>query len=573
MKNFITPARTAKFFLFNCTICLSLFLVPNQTMAQKPVVASFVPSSGPIGTTIQITGSNFNSTPANNIVYFGAVKATVINASATSLSVSVPAGAMYQPISVTVNGLTGWSSTPFSVTFPGGGSGFFVSSFLPKIDSSAGLGTVNLNTADIDGDGKPDVAAVSDVRNVVFVYHNNSTNGSISLSSKITLVTGEKPTSVVFADLDGDGRLDLVIANSGDSSISVLRNTSVSNSISFGSKTDYRTGKSAVGVAACDFDNDGKPDIATVNGADNSVSVLRNSSTAGNISFAPKADFSTGNNPTSIAVSDLNGDGKQDIAVTNYNDNSISVLRNISTSGSIAFNPKVDFPAISKPIAIAIADFDKNNKPDIAIAGDIQPRFTILKNLSTGGNEVFSATTNYAVGAAAYSISVADMDGDGMPDIATANGDASTVSVFKNRSVVDTITFANRFDYSVGNYPYGLSIADMDGDGKPEIISANYTPGTVSVLRNSVTRPYILSFTPTTGGNGALVNIKGINLTGANSVTIGNTPATSFFVDSATSITAVIDTGSTGDIKVITPFGTTTKAGFIFSLVPTINTV
>src|SRR5687767_6882265 len=76
----------------------------------QPTISSFSPASGPVGTSVTITGTNFSATPANNIVYFGPVRATVTNASAGSLTVTAPPGANFQPITVTVNGLTAYST-------------------------------------------------------------------------------------------------------------------------------------------------------------------------------------------------------------------------------------------------------------------------------------------------------------------------------------------------------------------------------------------------------------------------------------------------------------------------------
>src|SRR5471030_1472542 len=91
-------------------IVIAFFSV-SRVMAQAPTITSFTPASGPVGTSVTITGTNFNATAANNIVFFGATMATVTAASTTSLTVTVPAGATYQPISV-LNGataLTGYS--------------------------------------------------------------------------------------------------------------------------------------------------------------------------------------------------------------------------------------------------------------------------------------------------------------------------------------------------------------------------------------------------------------------------------------------------------------------------------
>ncbi len=98
-----------------------------------------------------------------------------------------------------------------------------------------------------------------------------------------------------------------------------------------------------------DIDGDGKPDLVVANFTSNTVSVFRNTSTSGSIttgSFAAKVDFTTGTNPVSIAIGDIDGDGKPDLVVTNNGSNSVSVFRNTSTSGSIttgSFAARVDF--------------------------------------------------------------------------------------------------------------------------------------------------------------------------------------------------------------------------------------
>src|SRR5215218_5679718 len=91
----------------------------------QPGITSFTPVAGPVGTAVTITGTNFNAVPNNNIVYFGAVRAAVSSASTTSLMVTVPAGATYQPLSVlnTSTGLIGYAASPFNITFTHPGTG------------------------------------------------------------------------------------------------------------------------------------------------------------------------------------------------------------------------------------------------------------------------------------------------------------------------------------------------------------------------------------------------------------------------------------------------------------------
>ena len=91
---------------------VSLILIYIHSFAQVPAISNLSPASGPIGSPVTITGSNFSATPSANIVYFGSVRATVTAASSNQLTVTVPSGSTYQPLTVTVNGLTAYSPEP-----------------------------------------------------------------------------------------------------------------------------------------------------------------------------------------------------------------------------------------------------------------------------------------------------------------------------------------------------------------------------------------------------------------------------------------------------------------------------
>jgi 6-phosphogluconolactonase (cycloisomerase 2 family) len=139
-------------------------------------------------------------------------------------------------------------------------------------------------------------------------------------------------------------RPDLAVANFNSNIVSVYRNTSNSGSInssSFATKVDFTTGSfsNPRSVAIGDMDGDGKLDLVTANRSSNKVSVFRNTSSSGSISsssFAAKVDFTTGSNPYSVAIGDLDGDGKPDLAVANLISNTVSVFRNTSSNGSIS---------------------------------------------------------------------------------------------------------------------------------------------------------------------------------------------------------------------------------------------
>src|SRR5208283_3596437 len=148
-----------------------------------PVITAFSPQSGTPGTVVNISGLNFDPTPGNNIVYFGAVQAAVSAASMTNLVVTVPVSATYGLITETVNGLTAYANQPFLPTFLGDGSGITVNSFAPSFNLASGNGPNNVVIADLDGDGKPDLIVSDDYNNTISIYRNISTNGSLTAAS------------------------------------------------------------------------------------------------------------------------------------------------------------------------------------------------------------------------------------------------------------------------------------------------------------------------------------------------------------------------------------------------------
>ncbi|MCA6406334.1 MAG: VCBS repeat-containing protein, partial [Cytophagales bacterium] len=243
---------------------LVILWLPTVLIAQPPTITSFAPTSGAVGTTVTIIGTGFNTTPANNIVIFGATAATVTAATATQLTVTVPTGATFAPITVlnTTTGLLAYSKTNFTPTFtPSKGS---------------------ITTADFQ--------------------------------AKVDFATGSNPISGSIGDLDGDGKADLALANEGSNTVSVFRNTGSAGTISYAAKVDFAADEGSYSVSIGDLDGDGKADLAVANYNSNTVSVFRNTGSVGTISYAAKVDFATGTNPASVSIGDLDGDGKADLA-------------------------------------------------------------------------------------------------------------------------------------------------------------------------------------------------------------------------------------------------------------------
>ena len=322
--------------------CLFALLILAVSVNAQPVISSFSPISGPVGTTVTINGNGFDATAANNTVYFGATKAVVTVASATSLTVTVPASATFQPINVinTLTNLSCNSALPFNVTFnSSNGQNITSTSFNARVNFTSGANPAEIvAVADIDGDGKPDMVVVNRSTNTFSVFRNTNTSGTISTASfatKVDIATDSTPSSIAIGDLDGDGKPDIVITNQFLNKISVYRNTATAGTIttaSFAAKVNFITDTLSLptAIAIGDIDGDGKPDVAVTNSFTNTVSILKNTSTVGSItssSFAAAVDYKTGLGPTSVAIADIDGDGKPDLVVADFNAKTISVLR------------------------------------------------------------------------------------------------------------------------------------------------------------------------------------------------------------------------------------------------------
>ncbi|WP_448702315.1 FG-GAP-like repeat-containing protein [Mucilaginibacter sp. AW1-3] len=544
-------------------LILFLFLLVGKTLlGQTPVITSFSPASGPVGTLVTITGSNFNSTTGNNVVFFGGVKAIPQSASTTSITVVVPVGATYQPLSVLniSNGLAGNSILPFVVTSDVKGSITSVD-FDPKVNFTGGTVPQMSCMTDIDGDGKLDLAVANSSGTTVSIFRNTATKGiinSASFASKFDLSTGVTPTQIALQDLDGDGKPDLVVASQSGKTVSIYHNNAVNgviNASSFGPKIDFPAGNSPVSMAIGDIDGDGKPDIVISNGG--SISILLNKSVTGafnNSSFAPKYDITISIH--SIVLADLDRDGKLDIAGTNST-GIVSVMHNVITvSGAInatSFEAPVSYNCGQNPVAICAADIDNDGKPDLVTVDNTDNTISILQNTISGSginSNSFSTKVSFATGSSPMYASIADIDGDGLVDIAVVNYNDNNFSLFHNTytsGLISTTSFANRLNIASGTFQGGISLGDIDGDGRPDFVVSNNST-LISVIRNNpVNPPVITNISPLAAGTGTLVTITGKNFSKSNANNVIYFGATQAVVSSSslTQVTATVPAGAT----------------------------
>ncbi len=433
---------------------------------------------------------------------------------------------------------------------------------LASPSSTVGTNPAAVVSGDFNGDGKADLAVANYGSNSLSILKGN---GDGTFTAAASPAVGRIPIALAIGDFNGDGKLDIAVANYGSSanSVSILKGNG-DGTFTAAPILAVGSGTGPDGVAVGDFDGDGKLDIAVADYKVSKVSLFKGQ---GNGTFAAPTTLTVGNSPNAIVAGDFNGDGKVDLATANYGDNTVSILIG-NGSGGFTVNPVA--PAVgANPNGLVVGDFNGDGKADIATANYGDNTASVL----TGkGDGTFAAATSVAVGALPYFVTTADLNGDGKADLAVANFGDNTVSVLKGAG---NGTFSVSATPTVGagaTSPASLAAADFNGDGKLDLASANYGTNNIGVLLNATTfPPAVTSFSPTNGMVGATVVITGVRFTGATSVKFNGTTAT-FTVNSDTQITATVPTGATtGKISVTTAGGTGTGSGD-FTVIPPVAT-
>ncbi|OQP62224.1 IPT/TIG domain-containing protein [Niastella populi] len=559
----ITPLLTYTVIARKSIVTIVLVLLANLVFAQ-PTISSFSPVSGAPGTAVTITGTGFNATASANIVYFGPVKGTVTAATATSLTVTVPASAGHQPFSVTTGNFTAYSAKPFTIAMPGMDP---LSSDVLSTTKGAAYITWNdsknaLAPIDLNADGKPEIVATQDWSNYLNLFTNNSSPRHIGFSTNMPYDIGGAGKDIAAGDLNGDGIPEVLVAKEQSDQVSIYDNT-LSNI--------YNTGITGGpnSFAITDLDGDGKTDVVIGCHRSSTIVVLRNTSTGSTLSFS-KQNIAVSGFMSKLAVRDMDGDGKPDICGIMPDLNALVILKNTYTTGNLTFTTST-FSTGTYPVHIQLDDLDGDDKPDIAVSNATGKTLSVFRNSSASGTIALDAKIDYTVTGMPTNISIADMDGDTKPDIALGDATNSSFVVFKNNSTSGAIDFTG-ITFTADMRANYIVITDFDGDGKNDVAIADINSNALQVLRNITGEPEITSFTPQEGDGTTTVTITGKNFNNVTSVSFGGTPAASFIVHSSTSITAIpAAAGSDGSVGVTTLLGSASKSSFNFLTPPTIT--
>lgn len=429
-----------------------LLLTPIVLMAQKPFINNISPRTAEFGETISISGSNLSGTPR---VFFGSVEASSVNVISNNLiEATIPAGATHSSIYVLNNNLITQSSQKFYISFVGSD----ISNYDPEYDdvSTTEQAASDICICDLNGDDKNDI---------VIVHNVQSTNNS---QNEVTIFLNNTSGTGAFSG-PGDFQLDQALNNS--------INQSGFNSVACG-----------------DIDNDGDKDLAFTSNLGTNPRDIYVYSNDGSATFSEEDDTSLSLPPTSggdqriprsIHIADMDRDGTADLIVGNNTDATFHIFKN---TGSFNFNDASEISGNNEPTGIIeIADFNNDGYLDVVSLTFRVSNTGIhfFKNTSTIDNFNFEYQETVSNGGQNSDAVSGDIDNDGLIDLVVASRNTGLISIFQNQSSTDQITFGTSNNVSTtGTAASGVSLADLNGDGLLDIASSNAT-GDIYIFENT----------------------------------------------------------------------------------------
>ena len=337
---------------------------------------------------------------------------------------------------------------------------------------AAGANPASVAVADFNGDGIPDVAVVGKVADGKIVIHLGKPNGRFTAERIIN--DGAKPVSIVAADFNGDGKMDLAVADWETNEVRIYLGKG-DGRFTLARPIITGLGLKPVHLRAADLDGDGHQDLVVACYNSTKIFVIKGK---GDGTFDAPVPYTVGTNPRHVCIADFNHDGIPDIAVTLWGDNKVAVLLG---NGDGTFQAPVKYVTGENPLAVEAADLNGDGNIDLVIGEFKNNGIKIMDGDGTGGFITPPApqVAHLATGGGPQELVLKDFDGDGTIDIAVANSTNNVVSVFRGRG---DGTFWARKGFLAGVYPAALASADFDRNGQPDMVTGDYSGGTLTVL-------------------------------------------------------------------------------------------
>ena len=402
--------------------------------------------------------------------------------------------------------VTNYTSGSVSVLLGNGGG-----TFQSAVSYTAGAGAFSVAVGDFNGDGKADLAVAninsSNVSVLLATWVPVSTTTTLgaapspsalgqSVTLTATVASSAATGKVTFYDgttvlgvrtlAGGTATLTTISLPAGSRSLrayyagdaSYLASTSASVGLMVNAQpanalltaVNYGVSGGPESVAVGDLNGDGKADLAVANASSGNVSILLG---YGNGTFQSAANYAAGSSPSSLGFGDFNGDGKTDLAVANWGNNNVSVLLG---NGDGTFQTPTNSPTGISPSALVVGDFNGDGKADLAITSASSGNVSVLLG---NGNGTFQPAVSYAVGLVPLSLALGDFNGDGKADLVATNSESNSVSVLLG---IGNGTFQAAVNSGVGTYPISVAVGDFNGDGQADLAVANSNSYNVSVL-------------------------------------------------------------------------------------------
>jgi hypothetical protein len=345
--------------------------------------------------------------------------------------------------------------------------------FEPVAQYAVSLGATSVVTLDLNGDQSPDLALVSPIGvcPCVSFLINDGKGNFTDAANNYTVSSG---VSLAAADLDGDGKTDLAVVAQGSDSVSVLLSLGGG---AFSPKVDYPVGAMATAVVALDLNGDGKTDLAVtdvVGTLMGTVSVLINN---GNGTFASMQPYPAGQSARALAAADFDGDLKPDLAVADRDGNQVVVLTNQGV-GKFSTNAAL-LPAGPNPVAILAVDLNADKRADIVVANG--NGVSVLMNLGSGN---FASKVDFPTPLASppLALAAADMNGDGNIDIVVGGADTNIGVLLGDGQ--GGLTSGKAYPAALSS-PSSIVATDLNGDGKPDLAITDVSGTELSVMLNA----------------------------------------------------------------------------------------